>query len=112
MQIVLLKDNLHEVSNPIFREKLKKYQNLSSAESTHSMLSVKNTFVVVSVKLFTCYANQKKEVIYRCSQVIRGIPVISEYLMQLLLGKKQSHYENTPIQIYGKFHLQKLKIFR
>ena len=22
------------------------------------------------------------------------------------------HYENTPIQIYGKFHLQKLKIFR
>ena len=23
-----------------------------------------------------------------------------------------SHYENTPIQIYSKFHLQKLKIFR
>ena len=23
-----------------------------------------------------------------------------------------SHYENTPIQIYRKFHLQKLKIFR
>ena len=22
------------------------------------------------------------------------------------------HYENTPIQIYWKFHLQKLKIFR
>ena len=22
------------------------------------------------------------------------------------------HYENTPIQIYTKFHLQKLKIFR
>ena len=22
------------------------------------------------------------------------------------------HYENIPIQIYGKFHLQKLKIFR
>ena len=22
------------------------------------------------------------------------------------------HYENTPIQIYRKFHLQKLKIFR
>ena len=22
------------------------------------------------------------------------------------------HYENTPIQIYGKFHLQKLKIFQ
>ena len=25
---------------------------------------------------------------------------------------KIDHYENTPIQIYGKFHLQKLKIFR
>ena len=24
----------------------------------------------------------------------------------------KSHYENTPIQIYRKFHLQKLKIFR
>ena len=24
----------------------------------------------------------------------------------------QIHYENTPIQIYRKFHLQKLKIFR
>ena len=24
----------------------------------------------------------------------------------------QLHYENTPIQIYRKFHLQKLKIFR
>ena len=22
------------------------------------------------------------------------------------------HYENTPIQVYRKFHLQKLKIFR
>ena len=25
---------------------------------------------------------------------------------------KAFHYENTPIQIYWKFHLQKLKIFR
>ena len=25
---------------------------------------------------------------------------------------RQWHYENTPIQIYRKFHLQKLKIFR
>ena len=24
----------------------------------------------------------------------------------------QTHYENTPIQVYRKFHLQKLKIFR
>ena len=26
--------------------------------------------------------------------------------------KVPTHYENTPIQIYWKFHLQKLKIFR
>ena len=26
--------------------------------------------------------------------------------------KKVPHYENMPIQIYRKFHLQKLKIFR
>ena len=26
--------------------------------------------------------------------------------------KVSFHYENTPIQIYRKFHLQKLKIFR
>ena len=25
---------------------------------------------------------------------------------------EKQHYENTPIQIYWKFHLQKLKIFR
>ena len=27
-------------------------------------------------------------------------------------SQKGNHYENTPIQIYRKFHLQKLKIFR
>ena len=29
-----------------------------------------------------------------------------------LLCRKTKQYENTPIQIYGKFHLQKLKIFK
>ena len=28
------------------------------------------------------------------------------------LHKRAVHYENTPIQIYRKFHLQKHKIFR
>ena len=28
-----------------------------------------------------------------------------------LFAFQYTHYENTPIQIYGKFHLQKLKIF-
>ena len=27
-------------------------------------------------------------------------------------NKERTHYENTPIQIYRKFHLQKLKLFR
>ena len=26
--------------------------------------------------------------------------------------RRENHYENTPIQIYRKFHLKKLKIFR
>ena len=34
-------------------------------------------------------------------------------LFWVLLGEGCAyHYENTPIQIYRKFHLQKLKIFR
>ena len=33
-------------------------------------------------------------------------------LMYTLEGVSSVHYENTPIQIYRKFHLQKLKNFR
>ena len=29
-----------------------------------------------------------------------------------VIAKDAKHYENMPIQIYRKFHLQKLKIFR
>ena len=29
-----------------------------------------------------------------------------------MISGKAFHYENMPIQIYRKFHLQKLKIFR
>ena len=28
------------------------------------------------------------------------------------LGRKTSHYENTPIQMYRKFHHQNLEVFR
>ena len=41
--------------------------------------------------------------------------IIFTVILPLLLiqrGSCQLHYENTPIQIYRKFHLQKLKIFR
>ena len=31
---------------------------------------------------------------------------------EFIYGSKNVHYENMPIQIYRKFHLQKLKIFR
>ena len=34
------------------------------------------------------------------------------YCMKAQLQIRRGHYENTPIQIYRKFHLQKLKIFR
>ena len=37
------------------------------------------------------------------------------YFKNILPRKKitgEKHYENPPIQIYRKFHLQKLKIFR
>ena len=38
-----------------------------------------------------------------CLQQAKIVDVIFEHI---------SHYENTPIQIYGKFHHQKLKVFR
>ena len=33
-------------------------------------------------------------------------------LLWKVSNEKVMHYKNTPIQIYRKFHLQKLKIFR
>ena len=42
MHIVSLGDNVHEMSNPIFWEKKKKINDMSSAEFEQSMLSVKN----------------------------------------------------------------------
>ena len=42
--------------------------------------------------------------------------IMSCHVIHLLYGASWGlysvHYENTPIQIYRKFHLQKLKIFR
>ena len=32
--------------------------------------------------------------------------------LNVFVSQLQIHYKNTPIQIYRKFHLQKLKIFR
>ena len=40
MQIVALRDNLHEVSDPIFWINKKNITNLLSADSAHSMVSV------------------------------------------------------------------------
>ena len=40
MQIVALRDNLHEVSDPIFWINKKNITNLSSADSAHSLVSV------------------------------------------------------------------------
>ena len=33
-------------------------------------------------------------------------------ILKSVINVKSVHYENTPIQIYRKFHLQKLKIFK
>ena len=41
MQIVSIGDNLHEISNPVFWEKKKKYSNFSSAELAKSVVKVK-----------------------------------------------------------------------
>ena len=44
---------------------------------------------------------------YMCAQLrLRSAFAFAQSLGTVL------HYENTPIQIYRKFHLQKLKIFR
>ena len=47
--------------------------------------------------------------------VIVALPGLFSYLFlvkQIFREINKSHYENTPIQIYRTFHLQKLKIFR
>ena len=56
------------------------------------------------------------------SDKLRGISLASDTLGSICLGychlfwtfccKKTVHYENTPIQIYWKFHHKKLKVFR
>ena len=46
MQIVSLGDNLHEMSNPIFRRKYGNIISLSSAEFAHSMVCVKHDLTV------------------------------------------------------------------
>ena len=43
MQIVSIGDNLHEMSKPVFLEKInKKYVSMSSAENFTSMISTKH----------------------------------------------------------------------
>ena len=58
------------------------------------------------------YVKQKKSV----SELRRqDNSIITVRVCFNLVQKQKSrngHYENTPIQIYRKFHLQKLKIFR
>ena len=47
--------------------------------------------------------------------MIRGLRVRPHRVGNILswrLSMEYFHYENTPIQIYRKLHLQKLKIFR
>ena len=40
------------------------------------------------------------------------IPTVNTFYSIQWRWKRIAHYENTPIQIYRKFHIQKLKIFK
>ena len=46
----------------------------------------------------------------KCSNVINDAVFVIGRIMRRSSG--ENHYENMPIQIYRKFHLQKLKNFR
>ena len=53
--------------------------------------------------------------IYLCAHLLRTFIYLFFIYLFIYFSKQttfDSHYENTPIQIYRKFHLQKLKIFR
>ena len=54
MQIVSLGDNLHEMSNPFSGKIKKNLINLSSAESAHSMLSVKAPYKIAADNILNC----------------------------------------------------------
>ena len=42
----------------------------------------------------------------------RGVVFFPQFKQPFSIIKRQCHYENTPIQIYRKFHLKKLKLFK
>ena len=47
-----------------------------------------------------------------CPQIGISLAFAPNLQNSLIFAPSISHYENTPIQKYRKFHLQKLKIFR
>ena len=59
--------------------------------------------------------NQNKIFSFKVKQQTQNLfPSDVEEIVVLIFYNyaEKYHYENTPIQIYRKFHLQKLKIFR
>ena len=79
---------------------MKKYiTNLLSAELVQGVVKVISHFIYVQTALCRCHQVS----ILTISITIQYHPKITIY---------RCHYENRPIQIYRKFHLEKLKIFR
>ena len=65
MQTVSLhaRDNLHEVSYPIFKKNKTNIISLSSAEFAHSMVSVKKSVYILLLNVW-CKLNKSKHTVY------------------------------------------------
>ena len=72
---------------------------------------VSNMAPMMAVKIANIWTNNVRlRKIWTCvQQYVNKFELVAEYVPS---EKLHIHYENTPIQIYRKFHLQKLKIFR
>ena len=71
--------------------------------------------------IYQCVSLVKKADVYQLYELSLQTSILDQRLFSRLnlyrypsmaLINQNSHYGNTPIQIYRKFHLQKLKIFR
>ena len=65
-------------------------------------------FAKADISQYLCkYGSMKNEIHHDCF-----ITLLQGSKAKIMLAKQLCHYKNTPIEIYRKFHLQKLKIFR
>ena len=76
------------------------------------MLVIDKIFIIVVVEIAsnTCKVNIHVEIGSLRFKYLGQRSVSTDYLTKT--PETSYHYENTPIQIHRKYHLQKLKIFR